>query len=314
MGRMRKKNHRFLAAMLVCCLTALSVQAGIQSGLDQLINRVNPNANLGMVVIDLSSGETLYNRNANHLFIPASNMKLFSEAAVLIALGPDYRFENQLSTSAPQIDQGMLKGNLFLHLSGDPSFNRHHLKHLLSALKNWNVTAIQGNLLIDSSLALVDSYPPGWLTSDLAYGYGAPIAPLMLDSNRLIVTVNPGSHAGAAAVVEVNDGSSPIVINNEVKTKADAKGCGVGFSLDKNNLLTVRGCVGVGQWAVQQQLAIKNPLAYAQGMIKNELLKLGIQFQGQVLLGKAPAGALVLSTEHSKPLIQLMADTFKAFR
>ena len=39
-----------------------------------------------MVVIDLTSGDTLYRRNAEHLFIPASNMKLFSEAATLMDL------------------------------------------------------------------------------------------------------------------------------------------------------------------------------------------------------------------------------------
>ena len=64
-----------------------------------------------------------------------------------------------------------------------------------------------------------------------------------------------------------------IVLNNQAKTSGSAKGCGVGFTLDKENHLTVRGCVGVGQWAVQQRMAIKNPLMYAQGMIKSQLAK-----------------------------------------
>ncbi|WP_426760066.1 D-alanyl-D-alanine carboxypeptidase, partial [Pseudomonas aeruginosa] len=98
------------------------------------------------------SGETLYKRNANRLYIPASNMKLFSEAAALMALGPDYQFKNQLSTSANQLQQGVLHGNLYLHLSGDPSFSREDLKTLLSSLKDWNITTIQGNVIIDSSL------------------------------------------------------------------------------------------------------------------------------------------------------------------
>ena len=284
---------------------------GVQSEVDNLIKRINPQVNLGAVVVDLTSGDTLYKRNADRLYIPASNMKLFSEAAALMALGPDYRFKNQLSTNASQLEAGVLKGNLYLHLSGDPSFSRDNLRHLLSALRDWDISAIQGNVYIDSSLAAVNTYPPGWLSTDLAYSYGAPIAPLMLDANRLTVTVNPGAQPGTAAVVEVDDGGAAVSVTNQATTKANIKGCGVGFSLDSDNHLTARGCVGVGQWAVQQRMAIKNPLKYAQEMVRSLLMKEHIAFNGQVELGKAPAGALLIATEHSRPLSQLMADTLK---
>lgn len=285
--------------------------AGAANPVDKLINQISPRVNLGIVVLDLTSGETLYERNAHHLFIPASNMKLFSEAAALMALGPDYRFKNQLSMSAGQIYNGTLKGTLYLHLSGDPSFSRKELKSLIGSLKSWNIKTIEGNVIIDSRLAAVTPYPPGWLTADYAYSYGAPVAPLMLDSNRLTVTVNPGSREGDLGVVEADDGGGAIVINNQTTTKANPNGCGVGFSLDKDNNLVARGCIGAGQWAVQQRIAIKNPLKYAQGMIRNELAKADILLEGEVELGKAPAGTLLLATEYSQPLSQLMADTLK---
>lgn len=304
--------NRTLTGVSLWALWAISsFGASMQIDVDKLINRLNPHVNLGMVVVDLTSGVTLYKRNSDRLYIPASNMKLFSEAATLMALGPDYRFKNQLSTSAGQLQDGVLHGNLYLHLSGDPSFSRDDLKKLLSSLKGWNIKAIEGNVFIDSSLAEVTAYPPGWLKTDLSYSYGAPIAPLMLDANRLTITVNPGAHAGDPAIVEVDDGGAAIVVNNQATTKSNVKGCGVGFTLDKDNNLTVRGCVGLAQWAVQQRLAIKNPLMYAQGMIKSELIKDQIQLNGQVLLGKTPAGALILASQHSKPISQLMADTLK---
>ncbi|WP_058535934.1 D-alanyl-D-alanine carboxypeptidase/D-alanyl-D-alanine endopeptidase [Legionella saoudiensis] len=296
------------------CLLALSSgsQSGsIQNDVDALIKQINPNVNLGMVVIDLTSGETLYRRNADRFYIPASNMKLFSEAAALMVLGPDYHFTNQLSISSGMVQQGVLHGDIYLKLSGDPSFSRDDLKELLSSLNNWNIRAIQGNVYIDSNLANVDAYPPGWLSTDLAYSYGAPNAPVMLDANRLTVTVNPGAKAGDPAIVEANDEGAAISINNQATTKASAEGCGVGFSLDQDNHLITRGCVGVGQGAVQQRMAIKNPLAYAQGMIRNSLAQANIQLSGQVQLGKTPAGALLIANQHSKALSVLMADTLK---
>lgn len=297
------------------CLSALwsisSFAATMQINVDKLINKLNPNVNLGIVVLDLTSGEILYKRNANRLYIPASNMKLFSEAAALMALGPDYRFKNQLSTSASQLQNGELQGNLYLHLSGDPSFSRDDLKTLMASLKEWNITSIQGNVFIDSSLANVSPYPPGWLTADLNYSYGAPIAPLMLDANRLTITVNPGAQAGAPAIVEADDGGGGIEVTNQATTKAKEKGCGVGLSLDSENHLIASGCVGVGQWAVQQRIAIKNPLMYAQAMIRNELSKANIELKGNVQLGKAPSGSLLIATQYSRPISQLMADTLK---
>ncbi|KTD06099.1 D-alanyl-D-alanine carboxypeptidase/D-alanyl-D-alanine-endopeptidase [Legionella gratiana] len=300
-----------LVSAFFVTLSSVSQSARIQNEIDKLINQINPNVNLGAVVVDLTSGETLYRRNAGRLYIPASNMKLFSEAAALMVLGPDYHFKNQLSMGAGKIQQGVLQGNIYLQLAGDPSFSRDDLKKLLASLKELNINTIQGNVYIDSSVAGVNPYPPGWLTSDLAYSYGAPNAPVMLDANRLTVTVNPGARAGDPTVVEVDDGGGNITLNNQATTKAKAQGCGVSFSLDKENHLTIRGCVGVGQWAVQQRMAIKNPLMYAQAMIQSQLAQEHIQLNGQVQLGKTPSSSLLIATQYSRPLSHLMADTLK---
>jgi serine-type D-Ala-D-Ala carboxypeptidase/endopeptidase (penicillin-binding protein 4) len=302
---------RTLAGTCLWALYTVTSCAGVQSGINKLISRLNPHVHLGMVVYDLTSGETLYQRNAKQLFIPASNMKLYSEAVALMVLGPDYLFHNQLSTDATQLQQGILKGNLYLHLSGDPSFTKEDLGHLFYKLREWNITSIQGNVYIDSTLASITPYPPGWLAADLSYSYGAPVAPLMLDSNRLTVTINPGTTVGAPAIVETSAGDGVIAVNNQAITKSSEKGCGVGLSLNKDDHLIVSGCVGVNQWALQQRIAIKNPLIYAQGVIKNQLQQANIHLNGQVTLGKAPKGAMFLATEHSRPLSQLMADTLK---
>lgn len=302
---------RMLTGLCLWAFWSGSQGATVQSDVDKLVKRINPQVNLGMVVVDLTSNELLYSRNAQHLFIPASNMKLFSEAAALMILGPDYHFKNQLSITSGKVQQGVLHGDVYVQLSGDPSFSREELKKLLISLKDWNINTIQGNVYIDSSLARVDTYPPGWLTADLSYSYGAPNAPVVIDANRLTVTVNPGAKAGDNAVIEVDDGGGAITLTNQAITKASSKGCGIGLSLDKENHLVVRGCVGVGQWAIQQRMAIKNPLNYAQGMIKSDLAKANIQLNGQVQLGSVPSGAILIATHHSKALSELMADTLK---
>lgn len=283
----------------------------ISSGANRVIDLVSPTMNIGIEVVDLTTGSTLFQRNENKPFIPASNMKLYSDAAALMVLGPDYQFKNTLSTISSQLQQGILNGSLYLNLPGDPSFTRKRLAQLLAALKDWPIERIQGNVIIDSSHAMVSSYAPGVMQSDQAHSYGAPISPVMIDANRMVVTVNPASQPGQPALVEVDDDSGSIILNNQVTTKDKSNHCGVDFSMDAENHLTARGCVIVGQWAVQQKMSIRNPLLYAQGLIKQELKKANIVLEGQILLGKNPTGAMLLATDTSKPISQLMADTLK---
>lgn len=303
---------RIFCSLLLWSTYSSGLFASIQSGADTLINQVDPNANIGIEVVDLTTGSTLFQRNNSRFFIPASNMKLFSDAAALMVLGPDYRFKNKLSISClSRLQQGVLKGSLYLHLPGDPSFSRDRLAALINQLNSWHINRIQGNVFIDSSHATINPYAPGWMVQDRVYSYGAPIAPVMIDANRMVVTVNPADKPGMPAIVEVDDDSGSIVLDNQVKTREKATNCGVDFAMDTHNHLTVRGCVGVGQWAVQQKMAIRNPLAYAQGLIKQQLSQANIVLEGNVLLGKAPSGSMLIGTDASKPIAQLMADTLK---
>ena len=306
---------RILLSILWWVLGSPALASTLQNTVDTIINKVDPNINMGVVVVDLNTGETLYQRNPNRFFVPASNMKLFSDAAALMALGPDYRFQSQLTTNAQQLDQGVLKGSIYLHLPGDPSLTQEHLDDLLSQLKMWGVKRIQGNVVLVSNYSNVTAYAPGHAPTDQKYSYGAPIAPLVLDENRLTVTVNPSYRTGSAALIEFNEQNSSLfldnLLDNQVKTATHAAACGVDFNMDNDNHLTVRGCVGVGQWSIQQRLPIRNPLRYAQDSVKEHLTNLDIKLDGQVLLGHAPSSSLLVSSHSSKPITQLMADTLK---
>ena len=302
---------RILPVMFLCSFGFTAAAGSVQVEVDRLINQVDPATNIGIEVVDLDTGASLYQRNAARSFIPASNMKLFSDAAALMALGPDYRFQSQLSTNATMLDGGVLHGSIYLHLPGDPSLTQVHLQSLLAQLKTWGIKRIQGNVVIASNNSVVNAYAPGWVTKDLKYSYGAPLAPVMLDENRLMVTVNPAYTPGQPAFVEFDDQSASMLLDNQVKTSSKIGGCGIDINMDANNRLTVRGCVGVGQWAVQQRIAIRNPLRYTQELVKQQLIGLQIGLNGQVILGSAPGNSLLLASHDSKPITQLLADTLK---
>lgn len=302
---------RTLQGVFFLLFCTASMASNLKRAADHLIDQVDPGINIGISVVDLNTGETVYQRNPYRAFIPASNMKLFSDAAALMALGPDYRYKTQLSTNATSIEDGTLNGSLYIHLPGDPSFSQKNLASLFVTLNSWGINRIKGDVVLISQNRYIDAQAPGWMVEDLKHSYGAPLSPVILDENRLTVTVNPAHKPDQPALVETSDKSGNWLINNQVRTKSSAAHCGIDFSMDRENRLTVRGCVGVGQWAVQQRIAIRNPLRYTQNVIRQKLLDINIHLDGQVVLGNSPGNTLLLASHQSKPISQLMADTLK---
>ncbi len=73
----------------------------------------------GILVVDRKTGQTIYERNADLLFAPASVTKLFSTAAALVELGPSYRFHTPLVRRGEVDVKGTLHGDVILVAQGD---------------------------------------------------------------------------------------------------------------------------------------------------------------------------------------------------
>ncbi len=68
----------------------------------------------GIEVRDLKTDKIVYSQNADHLFVPASNTKLFTTAMALTRLGPGYRFHTRVLFSG---------SDLILVGAGDPNLS-----------------------------------------------------------------------------------------------------------------------------------------------------------------------------------------------
>ena len=300
-----------ILALLGYCLCSQGYATSLQHTINQLIDKVDPAINISISVVDLNTGEQLYQRNADHMLIPASNMKIFSEAVALMVLGPDYRFQRQISTDATTLEGGTLNGSVFLSLPLDPSFTSRQLNHLLITLSKWGVKRITGNVVLVTPNSKADPYPPGRDPKDINHSYGAPITPIIIDENRLTFIVNPGQQPNDPALVEVSAPADIIPLNNTVQTSEKSKLSAIHYKIDQNNQLFISGAIGNETWAFEKRIAILNPLRYAQDWVKHSLKDQQIALDGNVIQGSQPASVVVLASQKSKPLQQLMADTLK---
>jgi len=82
-------------------------------------------ARWGVCVISLANGAVIYQRNADKLFTPASNMKIYTTGVALDLLGADYRWRTSVYTSAQPDTLGEIHGDLILYGRGAPDLVAH---------------------------------------------------------------------------------------------------------------------------------------------------------------------------------------------
>src|SRR4051812_49894428 len=82
------------------------------------------NAHWGILIVEPTSGDTLYSRNAGKLFMPASNMKIITGSTALAQLGPDYRYRTTFATRG-MVRDSTLRGDLLVIGRGDPTVSDH---------------------------------------------------------------------------------------------------------------------------------------------------------------------------------------------
>lgn len=108
----------------------------------------------GALVVDLTTGRTLFQKRADEPLAPASNEKLFTTATALLQFGADgtLRTDARIAADAT-VENGVLDGDLYLVGDGDPSLNDVALKALARAVVGKaKLKRISGGLVGDESV------------------------------------------------------------------------------------------------------------------------------------------------------------------
>jgi D-alanyl-D-alanine carboxypeptidase/D-alanyl-D-alanine-endopeptidase (penicillin-binding protein 4) len=144
----------------------LAFPAGAAASLSSALKRQMRGAGAysGALVVDASTGKTLFAWKSSAPRVLASNTKLFTTAAALARFGVDGTFTTDvLSDSAVNAD-GVLPGDVWLRGGGDPAFGtlayvrKHYgasagsVEHLVDQLSEAGLTAVRGGVHGDESL------------------------------------------------------------------------------------------------------------------------------------------------------------------
>lgn len=283
--------------------------AALNYQLNQLINAHSP-ANITIYVKSMKFGDTLYTRNIYQPLSPASILKIFTAEAALLHLGADYRFTTQIFTDALKIRNGILQGNLYVVLNGDPSLSYNDLIELLTGLKKYQINAIAGNVYIDNTAYDQQFYGPGWVWKDKNSCYGAPISASIINRNCLPFQIAPAKFNGRPAQIITSPKHFYPSIRNTVLTTS-AKTCSLRLNTNLNNIISIEGCMNKGRSGTGFSYVVTDVPEYNRALFKGLFSRLGISVYGSISFGTSTNKLSLINTHYSKPLHLLINEMLK---
>jgi len=299
--------HRAAFSLVVCALLFTSAAHGAKRAdslsrhIDAILRASHAERGFwGIEVVRLSDGKILYARNPDRLFLPASNMKLFTTAAALSTLGPDFIFKTTVESSAPSDSQGRVPG-LTIVGRGDPNLGSRLLPYqfnsparipadqdfanLADQVAAKGVREITGNLYADDTYYVYEPYGTGWTADDLEWDYGAPITALAFNDNALKMEIQPASSVGAKAQILLDPPDAYYKIIDDVETTPSGDAAKVEVNrLPGSMELDVWGHVPVGSDGVDEGISIADPPQYIGKMFRKLLEQRGVRVDGQVVV------------------------------
>lgn len=132
-----------------------------------------------LCIQDGDTGEELVGVRSHHLMTPASTMKVVSTATLWSQQGGGRCITTEICTDG-NVEQGVLRGNLYIVGHGDPSIGSRYFwnrdqdlffKEVAKALKDKGIQSVTGDVIAVVSRADFQASNPRWHAYDMGNGY-----------------------------------------------------------------------------------------------------------------------------------------------
>jgi serine-type D-Ala-D-Ala carboxypeptidase/endopeptidase (penicillin-binding protein 4) len=251
--------------------------------MDDIFNDPNfSNANWGVLIQSLETGEYFYKRNENKLFMPASNLKLFTSAAGLVLLGDDYKFTTDIFMRG-RMDGSTLIGDLVVQGRGDPTLSgRFYKNDVLKVFNNWadslselGIDEITGNIIGDDNEFDDLGLGAGWQWDYESDWYAAQSSALSFNDNCIDLIVTSDKQTGQAKI-DINPNTKYAVIVNKVAVVKNDSVTSIDVYRERGtNVITVFGTIRKSD-SLKTFVTVNNPTQYTMVVLKEVLESKGI--------------------------------------
>lgn len=220
-GQERSASHASMNASAAALSASDSARAvaALEADMEKIITLPNEikSGNIGVKVVSMRDGRSLYSLNSSRPLTPASTTKLITAYSALLVFGPDYSIPTiALAEQSPR--KGVLHGDLYVKGHGDPLLSINDIDVLVDRIKASGITRIEGDIVGDGTY-FDDVYERKDYSGDADHVVDLPpISALAIENNMVTVVVSSPRTSGQLCNVQTFPPSSGFTIVNSAKS------------------------------------------------------------------------------------------------
>lgn len=276
--------------MLLCLLICFHVLAGAQTPapVKRLLQApYMRGASFSLIVKDVQDGKTVCSYDTDRLQSPASVLKTVATATALEILGEDYRYPTTLEYDGT-LENGTLKGNLYIKGSGDPSLGSSYfapdqnkfLSAWIAALQKAGIRRITGSIISDESIFDTEGASVKWLREDMGNYYAPGSYGLSVFDNMYKLSLQTGA-VGSRPVLKGTEPNIPFIrFKNYLKTASVSSDSAYIIGAPLDDVRYLYGVLPANREAYVLKGDIPDPALYLAHYLTDRLRQKGIQVDG----------------------------------
>ena len=276
-----------------------------------------PRESLSVMVVDAQATGKASPRLAHRAQVPvnpASVMKLVTTYAALEQLGPAYVWNTPVYVQGT-VQDGSLRGNVYIQGQGDPKLVMERLWLLMRRLQGQGIQVIVGDIVLDRTAFDVPDQDPARFDGEPLRPYNASPDALLLNYKSSVMTFVPDAAAGLARI-QYDPPLAGVQRQPTVALAAPGADCGdwrtaLRAELSDPSKVSFQGvypaACGERVWPV----AAADPRGFAARAVEGMWRDLGGKLTGSVRDGKVPPGLKPAFVVTSPALSEVVRDVNK---
>ena len=174
--------------ILVTVLLFISILHGtskeeIRVMISNIVGKLPVSTNVGIIIYNPLTQDTIFQKNAFVTMTPASNTKLFTTATALSILGGDFPLYTKLMTNDLDVKNGIINGDIYIKGYGNSTFTISDLEKMVKELRNRGIRKITGRIIGDDQYFDDVYYRADWIADEVANVTLPPISAIVINRN-----------------------------------------------------------------------------------------------------------------------------------
>lgn len=282
-------------------------------------------ASFSLLIQDVETGTVVFAYDTIRQMSPASVLKTVTTATALELLGEDYQFPTTISYDG-RIEQGVLRGNLYIEGSGDPTLGSRHfaadknnyrpdqnrfIPQWITAIQNAGIQQIEGRIIADESIFDTEGTSMKWMQEDLGADYGAGSYGISIFDNSYSLYLRTGKSGTKPLILRTDPELPTLRFHNQLVARSVSKdSCFlIGQPFVQERFLY--GIVPANRETFELKGSLPDPALFAATYLTQALEKAGIHTQGKPVSSRLLKEAGKWNVTERTEIITTLSPTLK---